>query len=69
MIVSGADGLPLGMFSPMVASKARILTFDPGDLLLLVTDGFFEWENPEGEQFGIERLQEFIAGRCHLRAN
>ena len=66
VVVSGADGLPLGMFSPMVASEARILTFEPGDLLLLITDGFFEWENPECEQFGIERVQEFIVGRCQL---
>jgi serine phosphatase RsbU (regulator of sigma subunit) len=66
VIVSGADGLPLGMFSPMIASEARILTFEPGDLLLLVTDGFFEWENPESEQFGVERLQEFIEAHCHL---
>ena len=66
VIVSGADGLPLGMFRPMIASESRVLNFDPGDLLLLLTDGFFEWENPESEQFGVERVQEFIVGRCHL---
>ena len=55
-----ADGLPLGLFSPMIASEARILSLEPGDILLLVTDGFFEWENPEGEQFGVTRLRQFI---------
>jgi serine phosphatase RsbU (regulator of sigma subunit) len=33
---------------------------EPGDMLLLATDGFFEWENPEGEQYGIERLRRFL---------
>ncbi len=27
-------------------------------MMILVTDGFFEWENTEGEQLGIERLIE-----------
>ena len=31
-----------------------------GDLLVLATDGFFEWANREGEQFGIKRLEEAI---------
>ena len=29
-----------------------------GDFLLLTTDGFFEWANPQGEFFGTERLIE-----------
>jgi sigma-B regulation protein RsbU (phosphoserine phosphatase) len=56
-----ADVVPLGLFSPMIASASRILVFEPGDILLLITDGFFEWHNPECEEFGIERLQQFIA--------
>jgi serine phosphatase RsbU (regulator of sigma subunit) len=61
-----ADVLPLGLFSPMITSTARILVFEPGDILLLITDGFFEWDNPESEQFGIERLQQFIAAHHDL---
>ena len=61
MLAFDADNLPLGLFSPMIASAARILIFEPGDILLLITDGFFEWHNPEGEEFGIQRLQQFIA--------
>ena len=33
---------------------------DPGDLLVLMTDGFFEWENRDGEQFGLDRLNATI---------
>jgi len=27
---------------------------------VLVTDGFYEWQNPEKEEFGIARLKETI---------
>jgi serine phosphatase RsbU (regulator of sigma subunit) len=36
------------------------LHLDSGDLVLLATDGFFEWENDQGEQFGVFRLKESI---------
>ncbi|HEY4784301.1 MAG TPA: SpoIIE family protein phosphatase, partial [Chthoniobacterales bacterium] len=31
-----------------------------GDLVVLATDGFFEWENDQGEQFGLLRMEESI---------
>jgi phosphoserine phosphatase RsbU/P len=31
-----------------------------GDLVILPTDGFLEWENEKGEQFGVERMEEVI---------
>jgi PAS domain S-box-containing protein len=55
-----SDTFPLGMFSPMNAGPSRCRAMEPGDMLLLTTDGFFEWENPEGEQYGIERLGRFL---------
>jgi putative SOS response-associated peptidase YedK len=27
----------------------------PGDIIILITDGFFEWENKGGERFGTDR--------------
>ena len=35
----------------------------------MITDGFFEWQNEEGEEYGIERLQETIQRSAHLSAN
>ncbi len=29
-------------------------------MIVLVTDGFYEWQNPESEEFGLERLKETI---------
>ncbi len=47
--------------------KERILTFSPGDFVLLFTDGVVEAENPRGEEFGEDRLTEFICN--HKRPN
>ena len=31
-----------------------------GDMMVLVTDGFYEWQNPDSEEFGLVRLKETI---------
>jgi serine/threonine protein phosphatase PrpC len=36
----------------------------PGDMVLLTTDGFFEWENWAQEQFGTKRLGEILRTFC-----
>ncbi|HVN21381.1 MAG TPA: PP2C family protein-serine/threonine phosphatase [Dongiaceae bacterium] len=55
-----AHGVPLGILPSFLSDPPTELTLDSGDLVLLATDGFFEWENDKGEQFGIERVQEVI---------
>ena len=35
-------------------------------LLLLITDGFLEWEKSAGEQFGTARFEHIIRSSCHL---
>jgi len=50
-----AHGLPLGILPSFQSDPPTQLTLHSGDLLLLTTDGFFEWENDKGEQFGIRR--------------
>jgi serine phosphatase RsbU (regulator of sigma subunit) len=56
----GAQGLPFGVISTLITEPPRTLELRPGDLLVLATDGFFEWENPQGESFGTHRLEEAI---------
>ncbi len=55
-----ANGLPLGIMDGVDYEKASTLTFAPGDMLLLFTDGFIEWANAEGEQYGTERIYALI---------
>src|SRR5258708_32546828 len=56
----GAQRLPRGMLSDVVSSPTETLELHPGDMLVLATDGFFEWANPSGEQFGVKRSGEVI---------
>jgi serine phosphatase RsbU (regulator of sigma subunit) len=58
-----ADELPLGIAPGLTFEAARRVRFETGDALILTTDGFFEWANGAGEQYGIERLTTFV--RAH----
>jgi len=55
-----AHGLPLGISDAFLSDPPHSLELAPGDLLLLATDGFFEWENAREEQFGHDRLAQTI---------
>ncbi len=54
-----ATGLPLGMFGER-EFPAHELRIEPGDALLLYTDGLVETVNRDGESFGLERLVELL---------
>src|SRR5260221_4093148 len=55
-----AHGLPLGISDAFLSDPPHSLELASGDLLLLATDGFFEWENAREEQFGHDRLAQTI---------
>jgi serine phosphatase RsbU (regulator of sigma subunit) len=57
-----AQGIPLGMIAGMTYEDSRMKSLKAGDMIVLVTDGFYEWQNPEAEEFGMERLKETIRG-------
>jgi serine phosphatase RsbU (regulator of sigma subunit) len=48
------------MIAGVKYSQANQRRLAPGDMLVLVTDGFYEWEDPNGEQFGLSRLETVI---------
>lgn len=57
----GGDGIPLGLFREESYESAKRLDLARGDLLLMMTDGFFEWGRAsDGEQFGIERVEDVL---------
>ena len=56
----GTHALPLGILPSFSSDPASRLSLHPEDMVLLATDGFFEWENDRGEQFGVERTEETI---------
>jgi serine phosphatase RsbU (regulator of sigma subunit) len=55
-----AHGVPLGVSAALVYGPAQRIELAPGDLLVLLTDGFFEWENKEGEEYGLDRLDRVL---------
>jgi sigma-B regulation protein RsbU (phosphoserine phosphatase) len=63
----GSHGLPLALFPgrPYGSSK---LVLKPDDLLCLYTDGVTEANDPAGNEFGMPRLKEFLAGQVQKSA-
>jgi serine phosphatase RsbU (regulator of sigma subunit) len=55
-----AHALPFGILPSFQSDPPTRLHLGTGDLVVLATDGFYEWENDQGEDFGIDRLQEVI---------
>ena len=64
ILSQNAHGIPLGILPKFAWPEAERFTMQSGDLLVLLTDGFFEWETTEGVDFGIERIQEVIHQHC-----
>ena len=59
--------LPLGMFMD-TRYHEYYLTIEPGEILLLYTDGVTEAHNALGEEFGRSRLAEAVKENRHLGA-
>lgn len=60
LIETGGDDLPLGLVSENTYGPGEEFSLEPGDTVLLVTDGLFEWTNAAGEAYGLERLRASI---------
>lgn len=61
----GSTGLPMGMFCSARYNVTRA-HLDPGDSLLMFTDGISEARNATGAEYGLERLS-VIAGEQYGR--
>lgn len=57
-----ATGLPIGIFCREQYSS-RELQLEPGDSLLLYTDGLTESSDPLEAEYGMERLSKMVSGK------
>lgn len=57
-----AQGLPLAFFPEATYEGATRVELAVGDVLVLLTDGFYEWSREDGEAFGEERVANLIRG-------
>ncbi|MEW6477449.1 MAG: GAF domain-containing SpoIIE family protein phosphatase [Actinomycetota bacterium] len=59
-VLDGEAGMLLGVFPTVELSDIHVV-LNPGDALVLVTDGVLEARDGEGSEFGLERLTELLA--------
>jgi phosphoserine phosphatase len=51
---------PLAVFPDLPVEAVTEVTLRPEDMVVVATDGFWEWENQSGDQYGVDRLCEQI---------
>jgi phosphoserine phosphatase RsbU/P len=62
-----ADGPPLGVLPDNLAEN-ETFEFQPGDVLVVATDGFSEATSRHGELFGYKRLLQLVEAHAHQTA-
>ncbi len=63
-----ANSFPMGAM-PLPAPRPAVeLDMASGDILAVLSDGIFEYEDDQGRQFGRERVEQFLRDRHHLAA-
>lgn len=64
----GATALPLGVAEVAVMASPVRMVLEPGDFVVLLTDGFYECANRDGAVYGEERVLELLARHRALDA-
>lgn len=63
-----SHGIPLGIYKNK-PYKSNSIELQPGDLVLLYTDGIINSRNPLGKHYGTEKLKQEIQGMINLNAS
>ncbi|MCH7402561.1 GAF domain-containing SpoIIE family protein phosphatase [Belliella kenyensis] len=66
------DGMGLGVLRSKLYEKyvhQKVVSYEPGDIMILFTDGIIEAKNQSGEEFGYERLKKSVNGSHELTAS
>lgn len=59
---------PLAIFPAVQPDAVTVFHLQPGDVVMLATDGFYEWENENGHQFGMARVADVVRVNAGLPA-
>ena len=60
-----AEGVPVGLLQARVYEEISVV-LEPGDVVVLTSDGIPDAMNEQGEEYGRERLGEAIRASCQL---
>ena len=61
------DGMPIGIMEAVEYSQARV-KLEPGDMIIMYTDGISEMRNSEKEEYGLERINQMVLDKHNLSA-
>lgn len=61
-----SSGIPLGIIGESAYEMEPAIKFNPGDILLIGTDGIWETHNFAGEMFGTRHVQEILQQSANL---
>ncbi len=61
------DGVPIGIMEDAEYQQAK-LKLNPGDIVVMYTDGITEMRNPEKDEYGLSRVQHFMIDNNDLSA-
>lgn len=61
--------LPLGIDPDAAMTVSDSVPLEPGEMLLLTTDGMYEVMSPDGELFGLERVWRSVHGHRQRKAD
>jgi sigma-B regulation protein RsbU (phosphoserine phosphatase) len=64
-LVLDSTGIPLGIFGSTAYACNLSIALEPGDMVVLLTDGITEAEDPSGDFFGAERALQIVRDRRH----
>lgn len=56
-----ASTIPLGIMSGLPLLHPEPMMLMPGDIVALLSDGIYEYQNPEGKEYGKQRVEEVMA--------
>lgn len=55
-----STGIPLGIYPDQITPMGRSVDLEEGDVVLMLTDGVFEIQSPDGGLFGVERAIDCV---------
>lgn len=63
-----ANAMPLGIDHEFTSDHVPAFRFDPGDVFVLLSDGYYEATSPDGSMFGVPSVVRIVRANIHKGA-